>query len=204
MKYILSFAVILVLILAYFRLFPSAPINPVLPLEQGQEEVNGHNANVPKGAGAMAPAAEAEEAEEADAAAVAPATPGQAYGAAFTPAGALPMSALSAALGQRDSAQVKLVGKASAVCQARGCWMTLPTADGQEMRVRFRDYAFFVPKDLSGHEVVVSGWAYRRTVPKSELRHYAQDAGKTDQEVAAITQDEQQLTFLADGVRVVK
>ena len=203
MKFLLSFAVILILILAYFRLFPSAPINPVLPIEQGQQEVNGHNANVPKGAGAMAPAGEGDEAEEAGAAAVAPATPGQTYGAAITPAGALPMSALLVALGPRDSAQVKVVGKASAVCQAKGCWMTLPTADGKEMRVRFRDYAFFVPKDLSGHEVVVSGWAYRSTVPKSELQHYAKDAGKTDQEVAAITQDEQQLTFLADGVRVV-
>ena len=202
MKYLLSFVVVLVLVLAYFRLFPSAPINPVLPIEQGQEEVNGHNADVPKGAGAMAPAAEGEE-EEGAVFPVAPATPGQTYGAAIVPAGALPMSALPVALGQRDSAQVKLVGKASAVCQAKGCWMTLPTADGKEMRVRFRDYAFFVPKDLSGHEVVVSGWAYRSTVPKSELQHYAQDAGKTDQEVAAITQDEQQLTFLADGVRVV-
>lgn len=204
MKYLLSFVVVLVLLLAYFRLFPSAPINPVLPIEQGQQEVNGHNANVPKGAGAMALPAEGEEAGEAGAAAPAPAIPGQTYGAAITPAGALPMSALPAALGPRDSAQVKLVGKASAVCQARGCWMTLPTADGQEMRVRFRDYAFFVPKDLSGHEVVVSGWAYRRTVPKSELRHYAQDAGKTDQEIAAIDHDEQQLTFLADGVRIIK
>ena len=203
MKFFLSFAVVLVLILAYFRLFPSAPINPVLPIEQGQEEVNGHNADVPKGAGAMAPAAEGEEAAEAGAAAVAPATPGQNYGAAVSAAGALPMSALPAALGARDSARVTLVGKASAVCQAKGCWMTLPTADGQEMRVRFRDYAFFVPKDLSGHEVVVSGWAYRSTVPQSELQHYAQDAGKTDQEVAAISHDEQQLTFLADGVRVV-
>lgn len=200
MKFLLYFAVVLVLILAYFRLFPSARINPLLPIEQGQQEVNGRNANVPKGAGAMVPAAED---EEEDMTAVAPATPGQTYGAAFVAAGALAMSALPAALGSRDSVRVKLTGKASAVCQARGCWMTLPTADGNEMRVRFRDYAFFVPKDLSGHEVVVSGWAYRRTVPKSELQHYAKDAGKTDQEVAAITQDEQQLTFLADGVRVV-
>ena len=112
------------------------------------------------------------------------------------------MSALATALGSRDSAQVKLVGKASAVCQAKGCWMTLPTANGQQMRVRFRDYAFFVPKDLSGHEVVVSGWAHRSTVSKVELQHYAKDAGKTDQQVAAITQDEQQVTFLADGVLV--
>ena len=202
MKFLVSFAVVLILILAYFRLFPSAPINPVLPIEQGQQEVNGHNADVPKGAGAMAPAAEGEE-EEGPGTAVAPATPGQTYGAAITPAGALPMSVLPVALGQRDSAQVKLVGKASAVCQAKGCWMTLPTADGKDMRVRFRDYAFFVPKDLSGHEVIVSGWAYRSTVPKSELQHYAKDAGKTDQEVAAIIQDEQQLTFMADGVRVM-
>ena len=204
MKFLLSFAVVLVLILAYFRLFPSAPINPVLPIEEGQQEVNGHNANVPKGAGAVASPAGSEAAEEAGAAAVAPATPGQTYGAAVAPAGALPMSALPAALGPRDSARVKLVGTASAVCQARGCWMTLPTADGQQMRVRFRDYAFFVPKDLSGHEVVVSGWAHRQTVSVADQRHYLRDAGKPEQEIAAITQPRQELTFLADGVRVVK
>jgi hypothetical protein len=63
MKFLLSFVIVLVLILAYFRLFPSAPINPVLPIPQGQQEVNGHNADVPKGAGAMVPAATGEEAE---------------------------------------------------------------------------------------------------------------------------------------------
>ncbi|MFD2720252.1 DUF4920 domain-containing protein [Hymenobacter monticola] len=201
MKFLISFAVVLVLILAYFRLFPSAPINPVLPVPQGQQEVNGHNADVPKGATEDEEAGE--EGENHSSSSITPATPGQTYGAAVTPDGALPMTALPTALGTRDSAQVKLTGKASAVCQAKGCWMTLPTADGKQMRVRFKDYAFFVPKDLSGHEVVVSGWAYRSTVPKSELQHYAKDAGKSDQEVAAITQDEQQLTFMADGVRVV-
>jgi hypothetical protein len=201
MKFLISFAVVLVLILAYFRLFPSAPINPVLPVPQGQEEVNGHNAEVPKGA--TEDEETGEEGEGQGSTSIAPATPGQTYGAAISPAGALPMTALATALGTRDSAKVTLTGKASAVCQAKGCWMTLPTADGKEMRVRFRDYAFFVPKDLSGHEVVVSGWAYRSTVPKADLQHYAKDAGKSDQEIAAITQDEQQLTFLADGVRVV-
>ena len=140
MKFLLSFVVVLVLILAYFRFFPSAPINPVLPVEQGQQEVNGHNADVPKGSGAMN---ETEEAEEAAAGPVAPATAGQTYGTAITAADALPMSALATTLATRDSAQVKLMGKASAVCQEKGCWMTLPTADGKQMRVRFKDYAFF-------------------------------------------------------------
>ena len=197
MKYLLSFVGILVLILLYVRFAPSAPINPVLPIGP-QKEVNGHDAEVPKGAGT-----ESEEQEDGNSnTRVAPATPGQTYGANITAEGAVPMSALTTALGGRDSVRVKLVGKASAVCQVRGCWMTLPTANGQQMRVRFRDYAFFVPKDLSGHEVVVSGWAHRSIVPKAELQHYAKDGGKSDQEAASITQDEQQLTFLADGVLV--
>ena len=51
MKYLLSFVAVLAAILLYIRFVPSAPINPVLPVEQGQQEVNGHNADVPKGAG---------------------------------------------------------------------------------------------------------------------------------------------------------
>ena len=202
MKFFLSFVGVLVAILLYIRFVPSAPINPVLPVEQGQEEVNGHNSEVPKGAGVNEEGAEGESEGSHQSTSIAPAAPGQSYGAAISPNGALPMTALATALGTRDSAQVKLVGKASAVCQAKGCWMTLPTADGQQMRVRFKDYAFFVPKDLSGHHVVVSGWAHRSVVPKADLQHYAKDAGKTDQEIAAITQDEQQLTFMADGVLV--
>lgn len=196
MKYILSFAAVLVAILLYIRFVPSAPINPVLPVEEAQKEVNGHNSEVPPGDESNT----TESTEQGPSTQVAPAAAGQTFGAAITPDGALPISALNVALGTRDSAQVKLVGKAMAVCQAKGCWMTLPTADGKEMRVRFRDYAFFVPKDISGRTVVVSGWAHRSTVAKADLQHYAKDAGKSDQEVAAITQDEQQLTFMADGV----
>lgn len=198
MKYLLSFVGVLIAILLFIRFVPSAPINPVLPVGP-QKEVNGHNAEVPPGTPAE-PAGE--EQPEGPSTRVAPVAPGQTYGAAVSPDGAVPMTALPAALGPRDSVRVKLVGQASAVCQARGCWLTLPTADGRQMRVRFRDYAFFVPKDLSGHRVIVSGWAHRSTVPKEDLQHYAQDAGKSDQEIAAITHGEQELTFLADGVLV--
>ncbi|RYU80496.1 DUF4920 domain-containing protein [Hymenobacter persicinus] len=140
--------------------------------------------------------------------ATAPATPapaapaGKTYGAPLTAAGARPMSELSQVLGNQDSAQVKLVGKASGVCQAKGCWLTMATPDGRQMRVRFKDYAFFVPKDLTGKTVVINGWAHREQVPVSDLQHYAKDAGKSAKEVAAITQPEEQLNFEADGVLV--
>lgn len=129
---------------------------------------------------------------------------GKTYGAPITATDATPVAQLTQLLGTQDSAQVKLVGKATEVCQAKGCWMTLATADGKQMRVRFKDYGFFVPKDISGKTVVINGWAHRETVPVSDLRHYATDAGKSEQEVAAITTPEQQLTFEADGVLVME
>ncbi|TGD80874.1 DUF4920 domain-containing protein [Hymenobacter wooponensis] len=136
------------------------------------------------------------------AASTTPAITGKTYGAPISATGALPIATLQQALGNKDSAQVKLVGTADAVCQAKGCWLTMKTKDGQPMRVRFKEYAFFVPKDIVGKTVVVNGWAHRETVPVSDLQHYAQDAGKSKQEVAAITTPEQQYTFEADGVLV--
>ena len=127
---------------------------------------------------------------------------GQTYGMAITAAGARPMRALGQVLGTRDSARVKLMGKASGVCQAKGCWLTLATPDGRQMRVRFKDYAFFVPKDITGKTVVIDGWAHREVVPVSDLQHYAKDAGKPAEAIAAITQPEEQLNFEADGVLV--
>ncbi|MBO0359018.1 DUF4920 domain-containing protein [Hymenobacter sp. BT186] len=140
-------------------------------------------------------------------AATTPATPatqvaGKTYGAAITADGAKPLSELKQVLGNQDSAQVKLVGTADAVCQAKGCWLTMKTPEGKEMRVRFKDYAFFVPKDISGKTVVINGWAHREEVPVADLQHYAKDAGKSDQEIAAITKPEEQLNFEADGVLV--
>jgi len=127
---------------------------------------------------------------------------GKTYGAPVTAAGALPMSELSKALGGQDSARVKLVGKATGVCQAKGCWLTMATPDGREMRVRFKDYAFFVPKDLKDKTVVINGWAHREEVSVGDLQHYAKDAGKPAKEIAAITKPEEQLNFEADGVLV--
>ncbi|UOQ70730.1 DUF4920 domain-containing protein [Hymenobacter cellulosilyticus] len=127
---------------------------------------------------------------------------GKTYGAAISADGARPMSELRQVLGEQDSAQVKLVGTAAEVCQAKGCWLTVTTAEGKAMRVRFKDYAFFVPKDISGKTVVINGWAHREVVPVEDLQHYAKDAGKSAKEVAAISQPEEQLNFEADGVLV--
>lgn len=155
---------------------------------------------------AAKPQASCDDAAEEAAMAKAPAArktgAGKTYGAAVTEAGARPMSALPLLLGKRDSVKVKLIGEASDVCQAKGCWMTLKTADGKQMRVRFKDYAFFVPKDTKGKTVVVDGWAHREQISVADQQHYLKDAGKSDKEIAAVTRPQEQLTFMADGVLI--
>lgn len=143
-----------------------------------------------------------DEKEETAAQAKAQTTPGSIYGTSFAAADARPVGELRQLLGSRDSAQVKLVGTAEAVCQAKGCWLTMALPDGQKMRVRFKDYAFFVPKDITGRRVVVNGWAHREVVSVAAQQHYAKDAGKSAQEIAAITRPQEQLNFEADGVLV--
>ncbi len=100
-----------------------------------------------------------------------------------------------------DNVQVE--GKVREVCKKKGCWMTIYSdASSSEMMVKFKDYGFFVPKDISGKSVVMEGKAYKETTSVEELRHYAEDAGKSDEEVAKITEPKVELKFLATGVIV--
>lgn len=89
------------------------------------------------------------------------------------------------------------------VCLVKGCWMTI-TADGVEepVMVRFRDYAFFVPRNASGHRVVLRGDAALEEASVEELRHLAEDAGASDAEIAAIVAPRRRLVIVADSVYI--
>jgi len=99
---------------------------------------------------------------------------------------------------------VKIEGEVESVCQAAGCWMKIKTADGQTMRVTFKDYGFFVPKDIAGKKVIFEGIPAVKTTSVAELQHYAEDAGKSKEEIAKINSPKTELTFVADGVLVPK
>lgn len=98
---------------------------------------------------------------------------------------------------------LKIKGVVKEVCQNKGCWLTMTLDNGDEMRVTFKDYKIFVPKDLGGKEVVLDGFAYTDTTSIEKLRHYAKDAGKTEAEIAAITSPKEQIAFEAKGVVVM-
>lgn len=107
---------------------------------------------------------------------------------------------LGHAMHHADSLQAKVTGTVITVCQKKGCWMTLDIGHGQTMRVTFKDYGFFVPKDCAGKTVVIEGMAYRSITSVDELRHYAEDEGKSQAEINAITEPKMEITFVAHGV----
>jgi len=116
---------------------------------------------------------------------------------------AISYDVLLADMASQDSVQVTVEATVTEVCQAKGCWMSLTSSTSSEanpMMVRFKDYGFFVPKDIAGRKVIITGKAYREVTPIEELRHYAEDAGKSKEEIAAITESKEELKFLATGV----
>lgn len=131
---------------------------------------------------------------------------GKHFGATITADGAISYDELMPKMAKTDSLAVKVTGKVKEVCQKKGCWMTLVSDQPgyPEMRVTFKDYAFFMPKDLSGQRVVIDGFAFVDVTSVDDLRHYAEDAGKTKEEIAAITQPKREVAFEAAGVLIVK
>ncbi len=100
-----------------------------------------------------------------------------------------------------DTVNVKFASTVKDVCQKKGCWMNLEMGDAETM-VRFKDYGFFMPKDIAGQEVIVSGKAYVEEMSVEDQRHYAEDGGKSAEEIAAITEPKRTLAFEADGVLI--
>jgi hypothetical protein len=128
----------------------------------------------------------------------------QFFGDSITEAGAVAADQLAAQMQGKDSMKVKLTGKIEEVCQKKGCWMTMNIGNDQIMQVKFKDYAFFVPKDASGKTVVLEGVAFTDTVAVAELKHYAEDAGKSKEEIEKITEPEISIAFEANGVIIKK
>lgn len=102
----------------------------------------------------------------------------------------------------RDTVHAVFRARVVDVCQAKGCWMRLALPEGEPVMVRFKDYGFFVPMDIAGQEVVVSGEAFISEVSEEERRHLAADAGKPEEEIRSIRGAAREPGFEASGVRI--
>lgn len=110
------------------------------------------------------------------------------------------MSSKFTNLKEGDTIAVKFASNINQVCKKKGCWMKLDLGNDKESMVRFKDYGFFVPLDADKKDVIVEGRAFVTKISVDQLQHYAKDAGKSEEEIAKITEPEFTYAFEADGV----
>ncbi len=107
-------------------------------------------------------------------------------------------------LKEGDTIEVTFKSKIEDVCQTKGCWMNLTLNENESSFVKFKDYAFFVPMNAAEKEAVVKGKAFVSIESVNDLKHYAEDAGKSQAAIDSITKPEITYGFLADGVLIKK
>lgn len=131
-----------------------------------------------------------------------PAAKGIIYGSTTNAKDAISVDELENKM-QDNKYEGKIKGKVVEVCQEKGCWMKIEKANGEELMVKFKDYKFFMPKDIVGKEVVLDGEASVKVVSIKQQIHYAEDAGKSKQEISKIKEPKKEMQFVAKGVVVL-
>jgi len=100
-----------------------------------------------------------------------------------------------------ESTPVLIEGKVTEVCKAEGCWLKLDSEKGSIL-VRMKGHAFFVPVSLTGKTIVLSGSGKIQETSVEMLKHYAEDAGKSKEEIADIKEPKKEAIFYAEGLIV--
>ena len=88
-------------------------------------------------------------------------------------------------------------------CEKKGCWIDLK-ADNAQVRIKFKDYAFFIPKSMENTKIQAEGILEKKTISIADQKHYLEDGGASPEKIAAVSQPKQTLEFMATGVKKVK
>lgn len=133
------------------------------------------------------------------------AKPGDWYGEKITADGAVPINDAVAKLNDgKEKVDGKIKAKITDVCPKKGCWLKLELANGETAMVKMKDYGFFLPVAAIGKTVVIDGEVKVKTTSVAELKHYAEDAKKSKEEIAKITEPKKEVRVEAKGIVVVE
>lgn len=127
------------------------------------------------------------------------------FGGEITPKGAISQAEMLEKfqnMKEGDTIPIKFSSTILDVCQKKGCWMSMDLEGDKDAFVRFTDYGFFVPLDAANQESIVEGRAFLSIVTVDELKHYAKDGGKSQEEIDAITEPKITYAIQADGVLI--
>ena len=95
------------------------------------------------------------------------------------------------------------IGKIISSCPKKGCWVKVIT-DFEEVFVTFKDYSFFVPlRGIEGKDILINGEIKLDTISVSQLKHYAYDAGESEDFISKIKQPKITKSIVAEGVAII-
>jgi len=103
--------------------------------------------------------------------------------------------------GEPKAVQVK--GEVAQVCEKEGCWLKLKNGN-ETVMVKMRDHNFLVPVVMKGKTIAIKGDAAIKETTVAQLRHFAEDAGKSQEEIEKITEPKKEVVINADGIVVIK
>lgn len=134
-----------------------------------------------------------------------PAEKGAKFGAEVTAEKAIPVEDMVKTLETKEGEkkmEVKVQGIVVEVCQAEGCWLRMKNGNDKIM-VRMKDHKWFVPTALNGKTIVLEGVAEIKETSVAQLKHYAEDAGKSKAEIDAIKEPKKEVLINAKGILVM-
>lgn len=101
-----------------------------------------------------------------------------------------------------ENKKIILEGTVKGVCQKKGCWMEVVAEPDQPgVRVTFKDYGFFVPKDVAGYKVRAEGKIKISTLSKEEADHYEEEGAQVVRNPDGTVKE---IGFVAYGVELYK
>ena len=125
------------------------------------------------------------------------------FGGSFNLAGFLDLKTLVAGAHKYAGRTVKLEANISSVCKKKGCWMIIadPAVPNQQIRVKMKDYGFFVPLDCDGKRAIVEGVFNVTVLGEKMAKHYAEDAGK---DAGKVEGDRMEMSLLANAIDILR
>lgn len=97
---------------------------------------------------------------------------------------------------------VLVKGTVKKVCEKKGCWMTLED-QGENVRVFFKGYSFFVTEKLKNKTVLAEGVLLKKARTVAEQKHLLEDAGESRETIAAVKAEKVFFEFEASGIKAL-
>lgn len=117
---------------------------------------------------------------------------------------AISVSELTAQFKGKTKMKATFKGEINETCSKMGCWVNVEDGKGETFQVRFKDH-FGIPTETEiGTTAYFSGEAIQDTISVDKQRHYLEDAEASQEEIDAITEPKIAMSFIADGVELVR